>query len=737
MTEMYDLDNVHKYQSDVECKDTSSFGNLACLFDAIRSNVVRANSDFCRLVFLLFHDSIRSKYSHSPPSPCFLCEVLWKEKQKDFYTVCLSISLSLESFRTPNVYETRTDCLEILEILYPEMNTSRSFCTDYYFDMWTSVGTKQQFNSFYSNPVNSTYELNTQRLKGTLLSHQVKNVKFMMKMETVETNSYLWTPIPSTQLPNHHTLFYSKIFNSFAMVDETYTGGFLCDATGMGKSISLIALILQDTEPGTSLIVVPMTLVGQWVRYFKKFAPDLQVLLHYGSKRRGVSIIDYDVVITTPGVVRSDKFNYETSPLEQVYFTRVCIDESHESLCNRNTLTFKAIASLKSAARWCITATPIQYNVLCLRPQMEFLGILSSREMASIKKINDYSITKIYSLIFNIFKSVCCRTQVGIDFELPACHQLFVRLQLPPEIDYESSVRNYIRCGNIPLRRVQALNAIRTLLSNGIVKKSNKMGVEYTDIQENDKSLIESSQCSICLDVLEKPIVVLKCNHQFCEDCILEWSRQKSRCTCPVCRGITKKTEMRIIRDDQEEDQDSSIVFPKFKELRRIAEDPNKKIAVFSQYTQTLRELNRYLKDVPHSILKGSMHKRRSELEKFQRGDHKIILLSMKSNGSGLDLNTATDIVFMETTLNTSSMIQAVGRAIRIGNVNPSVHVHHLFFGNTAEERIMTLWNNRHTSQSEVLIKSLETKTFAETINKSHLLENSMFTKKITDLIVL
>lgn len=63
-------------------------------------------------------------------------------------------------------------------------------------------------------------------------------------------------------------------------------GGVLADDMGLGKTVQLLALLAAD-EPGTgpTLLVCPMSLVGNWHREAAKFVPDLPVHVHHGADR--------------------------------------------------------------------------------------------------------------------------------------------------------------------------------------------------------------------------------------------------------------------------------------------------------------------------------------------------------------------------------------------------------------------------------------------------------------------
>src|SRR5690606_4782851 len=72
-------------------------------------------------------------------------------------------------------------------------------------------------------------------------------------------------------------------------------GGCLADDMGLGKSIQIIAFLLlkkEEGKSGTNLIVVPATLLTNWLQEFEKFAPSLRIFLWHGGQRDQNHTID-------------------------------------------------------------------------------------------------------------------------------------------------------------------------------------------------------------------------------------------------------------------------------------------------------------------------------------------------------------------------------------------------------------------------------------------------------------
>ena len=72
---------------------------------------------------------------------------------------------------------------------------------------------------------------------------------------------------------------------------------------GLGKTAQLIGSLLADPAAGPTLVVCPVSVLGNWERELAHFAPGLRVLVHHGPARdRGTwphGPLDADVVLTT------------------------------------------------------------------------------------------------------------------------------------------------------------------------------------------------------------------------------------------------------------------------------------------------------------------------------------------------------------------------------------------------------------------------------------------------------
>lgn len=159
-------------------------------------------------------------------------------------------------------------------------------------------------------------------------------------------------------------------------------GGCLADDMGVGKTIQTLAFIqsLRERAPGAPavLIVLPRSLVYNWMREAAQFTPGLRLLTHIDQGRsKSTSVFDgYDVVLTTYGTMLRD-----IDLLATYRFQYLILDES-QAIKNPAAETARAVRRLNGERRLSLTGTPIENNAYELWSQFAFLnpGLLGSAE---------------------------------------------------------------------------------------------------------------------------------------------------------------------------------------------------------------------------------------------------------------------------------------------------------------------------------------------------------------------
>jgi superfamily II DNA or RNA helicase len=155
-------------------------------------------------------------------------------------------------------------------------------------------------------------------------------------------------------------------------------GGCLADDMGLGKTVQVLALLeaRRQAQAGTSLVVVPRSLVFNWEAEAARFAPLLKILDHSGPNRdkSPERFREFDLILTTYGTVRNDAPFMKDFP-----FDYVILDEA-QAVKNALTESAKAVRLLNGKFRLALSGTPVQNHLGELWSLFEFLnpGMLGS-----------------------------------------------------------------------------------------------------------------------------------------------------------------------------------------------------------------------------------------------------------------------------------------------------------------------------------------------------------------------
>jgi SNF2 family DNA or RNA helicase len=124
--------------------------------------------------------------------------------------------------------------------------------------------------------------------------------------------------------------------------------------------------------------------------------------------------------------------------------------------------------------------------------------------------------------------------------------------------------------------------------------------------------------------------------------------------------------------------------------------DEGRRILVFSQFTSMLRLIEAELekREIGFVKLTGDTRNRQELVDKFQRGEVPVFLVSLRAGGVGLNLTAADTVIHFDPWWNPAVESQATDRAYRIGQDKP-VFVYKLIIENSIEERIQQIQNNK------------------------------------------
>ncbi len=450
-------------------------------------------------------------------------------------------------------------------------------------------------------------------------------------------------------------------------------GALLADDMGLGKTIQTIAYCLAIREQRLSdkpmLIICPTSVLGNWQREFERFAPNLQVTLHYGPNRATSetltkSIDDVDVVITSYNLAHIDE-----AALTSVTWQVVCLDEA-QNIKNAYTKQAKAVKQLQAEHRIALTGTPIENRLTELWSIFEFLnpGYFGSlhrfrqRYVLPIEREEDAEKMKaVQQLIRPFFMR---RSKLDRDIEL----------NLPDKLEQKEYC---------PLTAEQAS------LYEQIIEDT------FRDIER--RSGIERRGYILSMLTKLKQI----CNHP--------------------ALFIKDGDETRFVERSHKSE--------KLVELVTQIREQNESCLIFTQYIAMGNMLAKHLKKTLGdrvSFLHGSFSKTERDqlVERFQAGEEHVLILSLKAGGTGLNLTAANHVIHYDRWWNPAVENQATDRAHRIGQ-KQFVHVHKLITTGTLEEKIDDMLERKQSLsdgiiQSENWITELPTEELRELFTLRH-----------------
>jgi SNF2 family DNA or RNA helicase len=149
-------------------------------------------------------------------------------------------------------------------------------------------------------------------------------------------------------------------------------GGVLADEMGLGKTLQIIALL---ADPGSAtirpaLIVAPGSILENWCRELRRFAPDLKVIKHHGAYRTGSpsGLDGYDVVVSSYETVVRDG-----AMMEMREWPTVVLDEA-QNIRNPAATRTRALKRLRRNTGIAVTGTPLENCLLDVWSIIDFVS---------------------------------------------------------------------------------------------------------------------------------------------------------------------------------------------------------------------------------------------------------------------------------------------------------------------------------------------------------------------------
>lgn len=384
-------------------------------------------------------------------------------------------------------------------------------------------------------------------------------------------------------------------------------GGCLADDMGLGKTLQALALILQRTPEGPTLVVAPTSVCMNWVAEANRFAPTLNMVTFAGNHREDLvgSLGAMDVLVVSYGLLYQ-----EAELLASVQWHTIVLDEA-QAIKNFAAKRSQAAMNLNGNMRLITTGTPIENHLGELWTLFNFInpGLLGSQDRFNtrfaipIERNSQREVRKRLKKLVQPF--ILRRTKAQVLEELPPRTDVVLQVEMSPEETafYEA------------LRR-QALERL-----------------------ELDESPAGQKHLKILAEIMR---LRRACCHP--------------RLVVPDTKLAGAKLELfGEVVAELLENRHKALVFSQF-----VGH-----LEILREYLEARKLDYRYLDG------STPPRDRKREVDAFQAGQGDLFLISLKAGGLGLNLTAADYVIHMDPWWNPAVEDQASDRAHRIGQQRP------------------------------------------------------------------
>ncbi|MEZ4235215.1 MAG: SNF2-related protein [Myxococcota bacterium] len=413
-------------------------------------------------------------------------------------------------------------------------------------------------------------------------------------------------------------------------------GALLADDMGLGKTVQLIAYLLARREGSkerrASLVVCPTSVLGNWQRELRRFAPDLAVGRWHGLDRDEIELEGCDVVLTTYGLLVRD-----IERLGAAHWDAVVLDEA-QAIKNPDSRRARCARRLHARHRVALTGTPVENRLDELWSVVEFLvpGLLGPRATfqrqiaVPIERFGDEDAALVLRRTVSPFLLRRSKTDPNVADDLPD------KVERRQGCDLTEEQRR--------LYQSEVDAAMAEIAGSGDLERRGRVLAMLTALKQI-------------------------CNHPY------QFLRRREEGADPTLPGRSGKLD-------------------RITELVEDIVGCGERVVMFTQYREMGDLLQQHLQNVlqePVPFLHGGTPAlaRDEMVRRFQEDDRAspVLLVSLKAGGTGLSLTRANHVIHYDRWWNPAVEDQATDRAHRIGQ-KQTVLVHKVVCEGTLEERI-------------------------------------------------
>ncbi|CAJ1374976.1 unnamed protein product [Effrenium voratum] len=479
-------------------------------------------------------------------------------------------------------------------------------------------------------------------------------------------------------------------------------GCLLADDMGLGKTLQTIALLLHlkaaRSQPFPALVVMPLSILGNWSSELATWAPSLRCVTYHGSNRalpknclregpaKGAATAEADVVLTTYHLLRDDL----QLLLERCQFSAMVLDES-QAIKNRSSQITRAAIELAEqtvgSTRIALTGTPVENTLAELHSIFSFIlpGYLgSARDFEKeftrpLEKVTADGHCTLRARLLHAIRPFVLRRCKSDEAVAP---------DLPPKIELTHAV--------------MLTSAQRTLYE--AVKKHELEKVLEAKVAEGQEErlelgLEESKEAAPITVRAREVLSVLHALQQICNH--------------PRALG-GKHWPPGVVQDERftdaaETSGKMSRLMALLEEVLAPSDGQGEKVLIFTQYVNTALLLQSTIEanypQIKALAIFGSvgLPEREELLRRFKTEPRcAVMIMTLGTGGVGLNLVEASHVVHYDRCWNPAREAQATDRAHRIGQCR-TVMVHRLVTSDTVEERLAAELTRKSRLAGEVV----------------------------------
>ncbi|GAA5884888.1 hypothetical protein JCM6882_007139 [Rhodosporidiobolus microsporus] len=429
-------------------------------------------------------------------------------------------------------------------------------------------------------------------------------------------------------------------------------GCILADEMGLGKTcqiISFLSYLNQDEGARPFLVVVPNSLVGNWLREFARWAPAMRVVPFSGDAESRKIVEQYELFdghgsLKTHVVLAT----YEALQGNARVFRRVgrwdtiVIDEGQRLKSGKSSQLYTAIESLNVCNRILLSGTPLNNN---LREVFNLLAFINPKEIPDVEALTERFAELTPALVEEVrqmLKPYFLRRTKNLVLNLPPLNEMVVPV---------------------------TMTVLQRRIYRGILERN--APAIHAMIQKSSSSTRKPKKSNFAN-------ILMELRKSLCHPYLVDADIEPRNATPEQAHINLSEASAKLVL--------LQCMLPKLKAAGH-------RVLIFSQFKITLNVVERFLAGLKLKYLRldGDTPQidRQRDVDKYNApgSEYFVYLLSTRAGGVGLNITSADVVIIYDQDFNPQMDLQAISRAHRIGQTKP-VRVFKLLVKHTCEEKI-------------------------------------------------